>query len=154
MHYLSTDPSRVRSQLFGTFENLFDDFFNDFWKEPIFGKIKSVNSYPKINVGKDENFFIIEATVAGVSPEDVKVEIKDGMVNISGVIKESEGVKYNWKEISHREFWRAIALPDDICEKDPVATIKDGILTLKWELPKEVISKDVPRQIPVQRLDP
>jgi HSP20 family protein len=148
-----SDLSILRDQLFAPFEQVFDNFFDNFWKSPVLDRAKSFTGYPKLDIGMENGDFVVRATVPGIAPENVSVAIKDRTVRISGsnTYKSPENSQYFVREISRRAFVREFTLPDNIPDKDPEATIKDGILVLRWELPKEVTSKEAPRNIPIKR---
>lgn len=152
-HDKVSDFPALREQLFAPFEQVFDNFFDNFWKSPVLDRAKSYNGYPKLDIGIENGDFVVRATVPGIPPESVNVSITDRTVRISGsnAEKTPENAQYYVREISRRSFVREFKLPDNVPDKDPEATIKDGLLILRWELPKEVTSKEAPRQIPIKR---
>lgn len=135
-------PTTLRSDVFGPLEQVFDSFFNDFFKNSNLDKVKAFAGYPKIDVSRENDNIILRAAIPGVKPDDVKVEmIDDYTVEISGKMSEeysSTENSYSIKELSKRAFSRQLNFGQEV--GDPIeASIKDGILTLKWQVdtPKE-----------------
>ena len=93
----------------------------------------------KTSEGED---FVISVNVAGVEPEDLKIETQEDVLRISGCshaeIKE-DGVTYYIKELTQKQFCREVKLPDYV-EGDPEAVVKNGILTLKWEIRRQRVT--------------
>jgi HSP20 family protein len=132
---------RFRNDLDG----LFDDFFRYFLNEDkvtvrMFDDMQSDTSFPKINVSETEDHYSVDIAIAGFSKEDVKLELKDGILNICAEKKEKseeEGKTYLRKEISSRAFCRNVRFPSDINADKAVAEYKDGIINFKVDKIKE-----------------
>jgi HSP20 family protein len=80
--------------------------------------------------------------------EDIKVEVKDGTLTLSGETKSekpAEGVEYRHVERVEAKFWRAFSLPETVKQDGIEATYKDGVLEIG--VPKAEEAK--PRQIEV-----
>ena len=45
---------------------------------------KGVMNFPKVNVAENDKEIVVTANVPGVSPEDISVEVSDGLLTISG----------------------------------------------------------------------
>lgn len=133
------------------FENKMNSLINEVFKpDSIFdlkNKIKN-SSYPKIDIFKKNDEYVIQAMICGVKPEDLSVEmfadsnLRTGLssqyVKISGKMSEEHADKdatYEFREIKRSAFSRTLALPDYI-KDSPDAKIKDGLLTLTWKIPR------------------
>ena len=96
---------------------------------------------------------MVRTTVAGYSPDQINVQVlPEGILEISGSSKtsgEKSENQYHIRELTYGSFKRQLRLPENI-KGDPVAELKDGILTLtfKLELPEE--KKPEVRKIPIQ----
>ncbi|MDP3785314.1 MAG: Hsp20/alpha crystallin family protein [bacterium] len=80
---------------------------------------------------------IIQAMVAGVKPEDLDVSITHDMVSLKGKRQknfEASGKDYFYQELYWGAFSRSILLPQEVDSDEAVATLKNGLLTIK--LPK------------------
>ena len=76
---------------------------------------------------------VLRAEVPGVSKEDLKVTLQDGVLSIRGETRREtradEG-DYHRREISRGSFERAIALPADVAAEKIKASFRDGVLEL------------------------
>jgi HSP20 family protein len=80
--------------------------------------------------------------------EDIKVEINDGMLVLSGERqseKPAEGVEYRHVERVAAKFWRSFSLPETVKQDGIEASYKDGVLEVR--VPKAEETK--PRQIEI-----
>ncbi len=93
----------------------------------------------------DQDEFVLTADVAGMKPEDLKVEIHDGVLTLKGEIKpqpNGEG-KYLLREISHGEFSRSLQLPDHVDVDKVEAKIENGLLRIRLPKSEEVKPKTI-----------
>ena len=99
-----------------------------------------------IHIENDE--FIITAPVAGLKPEDLKIEILDDVLTLSGEVRsESNGDgDYLLREIHYGEFSRSFRLPSSVEADGAEAKVEDGILTIR--LPK--VEEERPKKIEVK----
>jgi HSP20 family protein len=105
------------------------------------GRIKEALSAaewsPSVDVTEDDNEYVINAELPEVKKEDVKVDVKDGVLTLSGerkLEKEEKGKKYRRVERAYGSFERLFTLPDDADATKITAEFKDGML--KVHLPK------------------
>ncbi|RKS50542.1 HSP20 family protein [Gillisia mitskevichiae] len=91
--------------------------------------------FPSLNVKNLENEFEVELAAPGLSKDDFKVTIDNGILNISAEIEDKQEEKndaYMRKEFSYHSFSRSLTLPETVDEnKDVKAQYKDGVLKLK-----------------------
>ena len=91
--------------------------------------------FPSLNVKNLEKEFEVELAAPGLSKEDFKVTIDNGILNISAEIEdkiEEKDDTYMRKEFSYHSFSRSLALPETVDEnKEVKAQYKDGVLKLK-----------------------
>lgn len=90
-----------------------------------------------IDVYQNPDEIIVESTIAGVKPEDLDVSITNEAVTIRGKREKQETVKdedYFYQECYWGKFSRSIILPQEIDADKAVASLKNGILTIR--LPK------------------
>lgn len=110
--------------------NCFNDDFDFF-----FNNTKS-NS-PAVNIREDEKNYQIEMALAGLSKEDVKIEIEKNILMISSETKKEESKElegYNRKEFGFQSFCRNFTIPENADNEKISATFKNGILNI--EIPK------------------
>ena len=122
----------VPRSLFVGFDTLFEDL------ERIHQSARSgTDNYPPHNIVKiDEEKFLIELAVAGFKEDDVNVEVKDGILKISGAMEKDER-DFAFKGISSRKFEKSFRLSEFVVIDG--ADLTDGILVVyaRVELPEE-----------------
>lgn len=122
----------------------FDWFFNDV-NRPATGSI-----VPKVNISEDINSIYIHAELPGLTQEDVKLSVTDGILTLRGEKKKEEKHEernYHRIERSYGEFVRQFTLPENVKLDDIKADFKNGVLEIT--LPK--VSPEAPkeREIPI-----
>ena len=121
---------------------LFDEFSNDFFRpflEGGFTGLTRPERAMKVDVRDDGDKYTLEADIPGVSKDDLKVEVSNGVLTISANYnqeKEEKGEdeRYVYRERRCGSMSRAFNV-EGIREDDIAAQFKDGVLTLT--LPKE-----------------
>ncbi len=131
---------------------LFDNFFDGFEENLMPGNFNLVkNFHPKVNISEDDKAYLVEADLAGLKKEDVKVEYKDNILSIRAdkeEKKEEENKNYHRVEYSLGSFCRSFQLPDNVEQKNINAEMKDGVL--KITLPKGEQSSSKVNQITIK----
>jgi HSP20 family protein len=139
-------------------EHFFEDFNRDFFT-PIRselnlfgdGRNKALWS-PKIEVLEKNGKLLVRAELPGLNKDDIKVELTDEALTLSGERKEEKeekGEGYYRSERSYGSFYRAILLPDGIDATKAVATFDKGILEIAMDVPAK---KPLARTIPIKEL--
>jgi HSP20 family protein len=89
---------------------------------------------PAMNIKENKNDFEIEMAAPGLTKNDFKITIDDGILTISSEKEEKTEAKeegYLRKEFSYRTFTRSMSLPETVDEsKDVKAEYHDGVLKL------------------------
>jgi HSP20 family protein len=104
--------------------------------------------HPAVDVLESKDSYLIRAELPGMKREDIKVEVKDGTLVLSGESKSekpAEGVEYRHIERIAAKFWRSFSLPETVKQDGIEATYKGGILEVR--VPKAEEAK--PRQIEI-----
>ena len=119
------------------FEDIFHRFFEleDFNGGHPFYNIKSI---------KDDKY-VLEMALAGYTKADVKVEVTDGVLSITGTISK-EAEDYVYKGISKRSFAKQLQLSEYVDCKG--AKLEDGMLKVDLEYNPPEDKK--PKQITVK----
>ncbi len=126
---------------FAAIDRVFDDVFRDVM--PSFNTGFNPNAM-RVDISEDEKNIYIEAELAGLKKEDVKVTIEDGVLTIRGERKqESEEKKKNYHRVErvYGSFSRAFTLGENIDKDNIEAKYEDGVLHLT--LPKVEPVKNV-----------
>jgi HSP20 family protein len=107
--------------------------------------------FPEIDVFEKANRLVAKIDLPGLKKEDVKVEVTDGHLAISGERKtEAEERKDNFyrSERQYGSFYRAVPLPEGVKLEDVKATFADGVLEVSIPLPLKAEAKV--RQVEIQ----
>ena len=89
--------------------------------------------FPPYNIRKDGDYnFVIELALAGLSQNDLEVEVADGTLTVRSVEKKQEDDgELLHRGISYRQFSRSWTLADDVVVND--AKMENGMLTVHLE---------------------
>lgn len=88
---------------------------------------------PAVDIKETQEAFNIEAELPGMSKDDVKVTVQDGVLSIQGERKHEEETndkKHHRIERVYGSFLRRFTLPENVDENSIRANFKDGILSL------------------------
>ena len=95
---------------------------------------KGINAFtPSVNTREDDKAYYIEVDLPGVKKEDIKVDVKDNTLTISGERKFKEEVKeedYYKIETSIGKFSRTFTLPEDADVENIDAKSENGVLEI------------------------
>lgn len=104
---------------------------------------------PSADISENEKEYAIRASLPGVKKEDIKVQMQEGMITISGERKqekEDKNEKFHRIESVYGSFTRSFGLPDNVRAEGIKSDYKDGVLTV--HIPKA--EKAQAKQISVQ----
>ncbi len=127
-------------------EKLFDDF-EGFRLPSIFGReffpftseFEHVDWSPEIEVRQNKGQLIVRTDLPGLKKDDVKVELTDNLLTISGERKEEKEEKregYYRSERSYGSFYRQIPLPEGTKTDTATAEFTDGVLQITMQAPE------------------
>ena len=129
------DPFALLRQMASEFDRGAWPFrWTGFGARPLF---EEGNWAPRIDVFEKDNRLITKVDLPGVKTEDVKVEIVDGQLAISGERKsEVEEKKENFFacERAFGGFYRTVPLPEGVKAEDVKATFAEGVLEVSVPL--------------------
>jgi len=104
---------------------------------------------PAIDVQETDTEYLMKADLPEVKKEDVKVDVKDGILTVEGERKQEKdekSKKFHRIERSYGKFVRRLALPTDADDQKIAAEFKEGVLNV--HIPKSPQAK--PRAISVK----
>lgn len=105
---------------------------------------------PPLEVQEKNGILLVKADLPGMKKEEVKVEVTEQGLAISGERKaESKEEKkgYFRTERSYGEFYRWVPLPEGALVDKAIATFKDGVIEVQVPLPK--VEKVEPKSLPI-----
>lgn len=111
-----------------------------------FGGIAGAASFP-INVSHAGDTLKVEALLPGVGPEDVDVNIDQGVLTIAAKRRGAEpreGERAYLREIVAGEFSRSFTLPAPVDAEQVTADFTNGVLTLTLPVAEEARPKRIP----------
>lgn len=134
------DINRLTPHTVG-FDKLFDDMFN-------YVEHSNNTGYPPYNIIQQEENFQIEMAVAGVTMEDLDIEVADGALTISYNPTEVEQPEWNYihKGVAQRRFQRKFSLAEDVIVHG--ARMENGMLYV--ELERVIPEEKKPRKIKIE----
>jgi len=86
---------------------------------------------PRVEVLEKEGYFVVRAELPGLTKDDVKAEIMENVLTITGERKQEkkeEHEGYSYSECSYCSFYRAIPLPEGVEVAKATADCKNGVL--------------------------
>ena len=88
--------------------------------------------FPPYNIRKEGDYnYVIEMALAGLSKNDLEVEVADGTLTVRSKDKQEDGGELVHRGISYRKFTRSWTLADDVVVND--AKMKDRMLLIHLE---------------------
>jgi|TARA_R100001463_G_scaffold25586_1_gene60528 molecular chaperone IbpA len=121
--------------------NHFLGFQNDF-----FDNFRRVSTYPPYNIKEKDDKGVIEFAVAGFAEKDLKVEVKENTLSISGCKEKELQEDLMHKGISDRSFIKRFQLHKQIVVDN--AELKDGLLKVSYH--REIPEAERPKQIKIK----
>ncbi|MBV8430132.1 MAG: Hsp20/alpha crystallin family protein [Solirubrobacterales bacterium] len=123
------DPFGDLSELRSRFDRMFDQFDG---RERVWT--------PAIDVVRDDGNIVIHADLPGIKPGEVRIEVEDDILTVSGEHEESQERKdkhYMRRERRYGSFSRSVALPPGVDPKKIQANTHDGVVEVTIPLPQE-----------------
>jgi HSP20 family protein len=130
-------------------DRLFEDFgFGRGWLAPTFGRDLFPRGFsesgqnlwsPQVEMFEREGQLVLRADLPGLTKDDVKVEVTNDAISISGERKSEHEEKregYYHSERSYGSFYRQIPLPEGVNADDANATFRNGVLEITMQAPQ------------------
>jgi HSP20 family protein len=135
-----------------------DQFFSDFDRVPGVAK-RGFN--PPVDIVEEKEEFVLRAELPGVARENIKIEVKENRLTLSGRKENALAAKsepsangdsnavgtargqYRYAESHYGAFSRAFELPRNAQGEAIRAEYKDGVLTLRIPKVKEALPRTI-----------
>lgn len=101
---------------------------------------------PRVDVIEAEGHFEVLAELPGVSANEVKVVVRDGVLTLSGerpAVANAEGTRTHLSERRTGPFQRRFALPKNVDGENVRAEFKNGILSISVPKREEVKPREI-----------
>lgn len=105
-------------------------------------EMESMAFSPTCNFKENDKEYIVQFDIPGVKKEEVKIEIQNNRLTVSGERKEKKeekDAKHFLSEAYYGSFMRSFSLPAELDESKVDAHYEDGVLTIK--VPKTAATK-------------
>lgn len=142
----TVNPFQMMRRFTQDMERLFEDFggfsFPNFFKtdvSPFRMEFDNVEWVPQIEVLQNNGQFMVRADLPGLTKNDVKVEVTDDLLTLSGERKEEKEDKregFYRSERTYGSFYRQIPLPQGAKTENAAATFHNGVLEITIPAPK------------------
>ncbi|WP_019141361.1 Hsp20/alpha crystallin family protein [Noviherbaspirillum massiliense] len=123
--------------------NMLEEFFSPYGISSAGRSEQDGVSVPRLNVVENEQAYLVEAELPGVSKENVKVSVHEHQVSIEAEVKreeeKKEGENVVYAERTVRKFSRSFTLPTEVDDANAQAKLENGILILT--LPKKAAAQ-------------
>jgi HSP20 family protein len=109
-------------------------------------KLALTNWSPAVDIKENGKSYTIKADMPEVKKEDLKVTVKNGILELSGERKsekEERDEKHHRIERSYGRFVRTFTLPEDADATGIQAQCRDGVLTVTLPKSEKAISKEI-----------
>ena len=129
------EPARELDSLQADMNRLFDSFFGG--RRSSGGVQRWV---PAMDLIENEDSLVLRADLPGLSEDDVNIEVKDGVLTVSGERKSESEEKtegYHRIERSFGGFSRSLSLPQGVEADQVSADFDNGVLEVRIPKPKE-----------------
>ncbi len=125
---------------FEEFERRFEDFFRrpfammeaPWW--PRWHALAGGEVSPMVDIYEEGNDIVVKAEIPGMKKEDIRVDINEKAITLSGEKKKEEKIErkdYIRIERSHGSFVRTFPLPAEVMTDKARASYKDGVLEVR-----------------------
>jgi len=101
---------------------------------------------PSVDLVRQEDALVLRADIPGIEPDEVKIEIEDDVLTVSGEHREEKEEKqeqYVRRERRYGSFSRSMVLPKGVKADDIDASTGHGVLEVKIPLPQAEEKKKV-----------
>jgi HSP20 family protein len=101
-------------------------------------------------VSERDGEYVVRAELAGLKPEDVRLETTDDALILQGerkIEREEDRGDVHRTEIRYGQFYRVVPLPDGANTNQVVARFRDGVLEVTIPVSQQQAQR---REIPIQ----
>ena len=128
--------------VFDDMDNMIHSFFNTDCNFPV----RDTRDWsPAVDVKETDNSFILTADIPGLTKKDIKVNVANGKLSISGertYETDQENDNYHYRERCFGTFDRSFNLPETVDEENISASFKNVILNVALPKHANILPKE------------
>jgi HSP20 family protein len=101
---------------------------------------------PSLDLSENPNTIEVRMDLPGLKPEEIDIQLANGVLTISGdrkEEKEEKGKTFHRVERRHGSFSRSVTLPSAVAEDKVDAQYHDGVLTIALQKTDEAKSRKI-----------
>jgi HSP20 family protein len=125
----------------GSLQNEMNRLFNTVFDAPPAGNSGSLRRWmPAMDLVESGEHFVLRADLPGMGEDDIKIELEDGTLTVSGERKaehEDRGEGYHRVERAFGAFSRSLTLPKGVDADAVSASFDRGVLEIRIPKPEE-----------------
>src|SRR5664279_5448844 len=151
MPIIRWDPFRDVLSLQNRMNSLFQDYARGSGENEA---VTTASFVPPVDVYEDEHKVVLNLEVPGIKQEDLKIQVENNSLTISGERKfEKEEKEENFHRIERRygSFYRAFTLPSTVDTENVAASYNAGVLKLELKKKPEAQPKQIKVNIGKQK---
>ncbi len=119
------------------------DYYDDFWN----GEDSFISRFtPKVDIEEMDNGFEFHVELPGLDKKDVKINVKENVLTISGEKKnknEDKSENFHRLESTYGKFQRSFRLPQNVKKNDIKAEFRNGVLDIVVPKAEEAKPKEI-----------
>jgi len=149
MNIVRWNPAFDLLNVHSEMDRVFNELVRGAGFNPRFEGGPAAPAYLPVDIRKDGEAILVEASVPGFRPEEVSVTVDDGVLTIAAAHADESaqsGGQYLRRERFAGQVYRQISLGEQVDGEKAEAAFKDGVLAVTIPL----VSKPEPRRIPVK----
>ena len=140
MALIRWEPVRELHSMQNEMNRLFNTFFDSPTPSNGGGNTLARRWIPAMDVVETEDHFVLRADLPGLSESDVKIELEDNILTVSGERKsehEQKGEGYYRVERAFGSFSRSLTLPEGVDADGIQAKFDNGVLEVQIPKPEQ-----------------
>lgn len=144
MNLVKWNPWKDMPAMPGSLDRFFNDPFSNLGRFADNGEMSMWN--PAVDLYEKDDHYMIKAELPGIDKKDIKIDLKDGLLTLSGERNHDNEVKkenFYRRERSYGKFQRVFTLPAGVDPQNIKAEYKDGVLQIEVPKPEEKKAKKI-----------
>lgn len=106
----------------------FEDFISEFDRGLSPARGSNFDFSPAIDFEEKDNQYLVTCDLPGMKKEEIKIELSDNVLNISGERTRENKAEGRYTERSYGKFMRSITLPAHVSPEKVQAHFENGVL--------------------------